>query len=212
MGKFHREDPLLSELRKKSIENKIPIVSDDAGSLLELASFIYEPDNILEIGCGIGYSTYYILGKASSTGRKVSYTGIDLNKERLIQASGFINEYCRESISKNIINIKFLAENALKVIPEFDVKFDFVFIDGAKFEYPGYLKAIIPKLRKGSIVIADNVFYSGKIFKENVSKHDYNSVKGITEYIDLISDKNNFETLFIDAGDGVSFSIFAGSD
>ena len=48
--------------------------------------------------------------------------------------------------------------NALEVIPKLDLIFDLLFLDAAKDEYLKYLKLAENKnLKKGSIVVADNV-------------------------------------------------------
>ena len=95
--------------------------------------------------------------------------GIDLNKERLAIAQEFIKSSFPEKSSGKI---QFYAGNALKIIPALNQKFDMVFIDAAKHEYPQYIKSLLDKLEKNALVIADNIFYDGKIFTENTSKHD----------------------------------------
>ena len=67
-------------------------------------------------------------------------------------------------------------------------KFDLVFIDAAKYEYFKYLMQLQGKLMSGAVVIADNIFYGGRIFQEKIEKHHFNSVMGLREYIEDISD------------------------
>ncbi len=83
-----------------------------------------------------------------------------------------------------------------------------VFIDAAKHEYPQYIKSLLEKLEKNALVIADNIFYDGKIFMENTSKHDTNSIKGIKEYIDFITGSSYFQSHFLDIGDGIAVSFY----
>jgi len=195
------EKNLLDDIRKDAILKKIPIVDEALGRILEVICFLKKPRNVLEIGCGVGYSSYFIIKELKA----YSYTGIDLNKSRLKTAERLI-----KSIFPGI-KCAFLAGNAVKIIPNLEMKFDMVFIDAAKYEYPFYIKKLMDRMNTGAIIIADNILYKGKIFKKNISKHDYNSVAGIREYIKIITDANLFETNFLRIGDGISISIFKGS-
>jgi predicted O-methyltransferase YrrM len=211
----HDEKELLAKLRAEATDKKIPIIDDATGFLLEALCLIKKPENILEVGCGTGYSTYFLIKKLEN---ESNYTGIDLNKERLETAKKFIKMQFNLEINKDnsypdSINrtdrIKFLNGNALKIIPALDQKFDFVFIDAAKYEYPEYIKSLMEgKLSENSIVIADNIFYDDKIFKTQVSKHDQNSVTGLREYIEIITTSDYFENYFLNIGDGIALSFY----
>ncbi len=196
---FLEEKKFLKSLEEKSRMLKIPIISIETGLFLEFAVLIKKPGKLLEIGCGTGFSTYFLVKNL----RKYSgYTGIDLNKERLYSAESFIRKRFQG------IEMKFIPGNALKVIPGLDEKFDLIFIDAAKFEYAGYLEAMQGKLNNGALIIADNIFYNGEIFSQVPLKHDKNSVKGIKEYLKMITTDNSIaSTELIDIGDGLAVSI-----
>jgi predicted O-methyltransferase YrrM len=211
----HDEKELLAKLRAEAIAKKIPIIDDATGFLLEVICLLKKPENILEIGCGIGYSTYFLIKKL---GNKSNYTGIDLNKERLETAQKFIKMQFNLEINKDnsypdSINgtnqIKFLNGNALKIIPTLDQKFDFVFIDAAKYEYPEYIRSLMGgKLSENAAVVADNIFYDDKIFQTQVLKHDQNSVTGLREYIEFITTSGYFENHLLNIGDGIALSFY----
>jgi predicted O-methyltransferase YrrM len=196
------EKELLAKLRLEATSKKIPIIDDETGAVLELICFIKKPKNILEIGCGTGYSSYFIIKNLENG---CSYTGIDLNRERLAIAQEFIESFFTK---KSCGKIQFYAGNALKIIPTLNQRFDMVFIDAAKYEYPQYIKSLLDKLEKNALVIADNVFYDGKIFMENTLKHDGNSIKGIKEYIDFITSSGYFQSHLLDIGDGIAVSLY----
>lgn len=193
-----REKKLLSELIEEALVKKIPIIDITAGRFLELICVLKKPVNILEIGCGTGFSSYFLIKNLGSG----SYTGIDLNRERASKAEEFISSLFPEK------ELSFLSGNALKIIPELKGKFDLIFIDGAKFEYPQYIRALENKLKPGALVVADNIFYGGKIFKARIGKHDLKSVNGIREYIKYIKAHSGFENYFFDVSDGLSVTKF----
>jgi len=192
------EKKLLRGIQKKAALKKIPIIDISVGRFLELICLLNGPKKILEIGCGNGFSSYFLIKNLAEG----FYTGIDLNRERIKEAEKFIS--CKLPGK----NFKFMAGNALKLIPDIKEKFDLVFIDGAKYEYPFYIKAVEIKLNPRALVIADNIFYNNKIFKHKISKHDFKSVNGIKEYINYIRDSDSFRNYFFDISDGISISKF----
>ena len=188
----------LEDLSKVSKENKVPIVDYEVGRLLETLIFLKDPKNILEIGCGEGYSSYFLVKNL----KKANFTAIDLNSKRLLKAEEFIN------LTFPGLDANFYSGNALEIIPKLENKFDFVFIDAAKFEYPYYLDLLMKKLKKNALIIADNIFCDEKIFSCFVKDHDKNSVEGVKKYIKLVQNNKKFDTRFIDLGDGVSISVY----
>ncbi len=176
----------LTGLSKNADLNKMPVIDRITGRFLEIICLLISPKNILEIGCGIGFSSYFLVKNL----KEGYYTGIDLNQDRVKKAEKFIRSQFPEK------KFQFLGGNALKIIPDLKDKFDLVFIDAAKYEYPLYIKAVENKLKSGAIVVADNIFYGDKIFKKEISKHDLKSVNGIKEYISYVTNSREFQQLF----------------
>lgn len=198
INSYLNENKILDDISKKAKKEKIPVIDRNTGRFLELTCLLSAPRNILEIGCGIGFSSYFLI-KNLINGK---YTGIDLNSGRLERAENFIkNNFPGKKCA-------FIGGNALKLIPELDDGYDMVFIDGAKLEYPLYIRTVEPKLKKGSLVIADNIFYRNKIFNKKINTHDLNSVTGIRNYIEYITGKPCFESYFFNVGDGISVTKY----
>jgi predicted O-methyltransferase YrrM len=55
-----------------------------------------------------------------------------------------------------------ITGDALETLASLEGEFDFLFIDAAKEQYLGYLKIMEPKLKPGSVVVADNVIKLGR--------------------------------------------------
>jgi predicted O-methyltransferase YrrM len=211
------EAEFLANTRENAQIRKIPVLDYSAGRFMEALCFLIKPEKMVEIGCGIGYSTYFLLkhftemtgkSKAEAGDCRYTYTGIDLNKKRLEEAREFIKGAFPQLYASGHVKISFISGNAIKMVPKLNEKYDFVFIDAAKFEYPQYLAAVEPKLQKGAIIVADNIFYSGKIFKGQISAHDKNSVNGLKEFIGNIQSGDKYSTKFYDISDGISVSIY----
>ena len=221
---FLGEKNRVEKLMQQSEQRKIPVITMETAAVLEAICFVYRPVNIIEIGCGTGFSTYFIVKhflqlKKGSLPQNLPdlksgilrYTGIDLNRQRLSEARDYINglfSRITKEDEKDGIEIDFICGNAIKIIPELKGGFDMVFIDAAKMEYPDYLTALETKMSEGCIVIADNIFYSSKVFNDFISEHDKNSVNGIRRYIKKITDGNYFSTVFINTGDGIALSVY----
>jgi len=221
---FLREKNRIEKLMQQSAQRKIPVIAMETAAVLEAICFAYRPVNIIEIGCGTGFSTYFIVrhffyckkgnlpqNSPGLPAGMLRYTGIDLNRQRLSEARDYIKglfSLKTKETKEDGFEIDFICGNAIKIIPELKGGFDMVFIDAAKMEYPDYLAALLPKMAEGCIVIADNIFYSSKVFNDFISEHDKNSVCGIRRYIKKITDGNYFSTVFINAGDGIALSVY----
>ena len=126
------------------------------GRILSIISKLIHPKNILEIGTYTGYSALCL---AEGMKKKGLLHTIDINEElhdiqrKYFDRSGFGNQIIQHT------------GNALDIIPEIDLTFDLVFIDADKRNYCNYLELLIPKLKSGSVILSDNVLWSGKVLK-----------------------------------------------
>src|SRR3989344_770573 len=114
------------------------------------------PQRILEIGTLVGYSAI-LMAKHLSKGAVI--TTIEIDKQMAGAARKNIKEAGFEE------KIELIVGDARREIKKLKGEFDVLFLDAAKEQYLGYLKLAEPFLRKGAIVVADNV----KIFKEDMA-------------------------------------------
>jgi len=193
---------LIESFQKQASDKKIPVIGKNTGYFLAFLVKIINPANILEIGCGNGFSSYFIL---KNMAKGSSYTGIDMNRQRLEQA--------RKLIGKNFPGKthSFLCGNALKLIPGLSTSFDLVFIDAAKFEYPLYLDSVKEKIKEGSIIVADDIFCRDNIFSSKPSRHFANSAEGLRIYLESTGPGTGFDTTMLDIDDGLAVSIYRGA-
>ncbi len=88
-----------------------------------------------------------------------------------------------------------LQGDALKTLPTLDGEFDFIFIDALKSDYFKYLKAIEPRLKRGAVIVADNVIASAR---------------AMPDYLEYVQTNPNYETVIIRASeekhDGMAIS------
>jgi predicted O-methyltransferase YrrM len=103
----------------------------------------------LEIGTATGYGAMLMGMGFERTGGRL--TCVDPDPEMVVTA--------RDNIRKMRLQktVSIVRGDALKVVPKLPGKFDFVFIDAFKEDYLKYFQAVVPKLKRKSIIVADNV-------------------------------------------------------
>jgi len=193
-----KEPQILQELTKETWQRVLnPRMLSGAfqGRILSMISKIIHPKDILEIGTYTGYSAICI---AEGISNEATIDTIDKNEElediqnRYFKKSGF-----RDQIKQHI-------GNALEIIPTLDKKFDLVFIDADKSNYCNYFNLVIGKMKKGGIILSDNVLWSGKVV-EKLDKKDIDT-KALLEYNRLLNSDPRVETVLLPIRDGLSIS------
>jgi len=193
-----KEPQILQELTKETWQRVLnPRMLSGAfqGRILSMISKIINPKDILEIGTYTGYSAICI---AEGISNEATIDTIDKNEElediqnRYFKKSGF-----RDQIKQHI-------GNALEIIPTLDKKFDLVFIDADKSNYCNYFNLVIGKMKKGGIILSDNVLWSGKVVKK-LDKKDIDT-KALLEYNRLLNSDPRVETVLLPIRDGLSIS------
>jgi len=188
------EDPVLEDLyRQTHIRFVNPNMTSGhlQGKFLEMISKMINPENILEIGTFTGYSAI-CLSKGLKPGGKL-FT-IEINDE----LNSFAHSYFQKA--KVETSITQLTGNALEIIPDFNLMFDLVFIDGDKREYCEYYKLIIDKVKPGGFIIADNVLWGGKAIENDTSDPQ---TKGVIDFNEMIREQKNIENVMIPVRDGL---------
>ena len=94
--------------------------------------------------------------------------------------------------------------NALDVIPEINMTFDLVFIDADKKNYPNYLEIILTKLKSGSVILSDNVLWTGKVI-EPLVKGDLDT-EALLRFNNMVNDHPKLETVLLPIRDGLTIT------
>jgi predicted O-methyltransferase YrrM len=151
-----------------------------------------KPSRVLEIGTYTGYSAIS-MARGLSNGAELHT--IEINDEVLETAKLFVAKANLSSI------IQFHLGDALDVISKIQGFFDLVLIDGDKRQYPQYLNAVIPRIKVGGIIIADNVLWSGKVLLE---KPDDSYTKGVMEFNEMVSANKKLDKVVLPLRDGLT--------
>jgi len=165
------------------------------GRVLSLLSKIINPKYILEIGTYTGYSALCLAEGLQKDGELHT---IDVNAElEQIQRSYFDRSNYGAQIFQHI-------GNALDIIPELNITFDLIFIDAEKKYYDYYLEKVLPKTKSGSVILSDNVLWSGKVI-EPLNPKDI-ATKVLIDYNKKLSQHPLLETVLLPIRDGLTLS------
>lgn len=165
------------------------------GRVLSMLSKIIHPKNILEIGTYTGYSALCLAEGMQKEGQLHT---IDINEElKDIQRSYFDKSGYGNQMIQHIGDAK-------KVIPTLQLTFDLVFIDAEKKEYPDYFELVLNKTKSGSIILSDNVLWSGKVV-EPLNKKD-KVTPMLLDYNKRLKEDSRVETVLLPIRDGLTLS------
>ena len=188
-------------IKKYAVENNVPIIRDETRDFLRLIINIKNVENILEIGTAIAYSTL-VMHKANA---KANIFTIENYNKRIRDAKNNIAKYFNED------KITLIEEDAGVYLKECTKNefFDLVFLDAAKGQYINWLSDIKRVMKKGGILIADNIFKDGEILESKflIKKRDRTIHKRMRDFLYQIKHDENFITYIYNLGDGVSISI-----
>ncbi len=180
-------DTHLYELMPRMLSGKVQ------GRLLALVSKILQPINILEIGTYTGYSALCLAEGLKKDGQLHT---IDINEELKEQNK---KKFKESPFGKNIVQH---IGDATAIIPTLEVEFDLVFIDADKSNYLVYYDLLIDKLKSGSVILADNVLWSGKVLQPKGNKQDKDT-EALKEFNDKIQKDSRVENVLLSVRDGL---------
>ena len=188
------DDVLLNEVLHFTIQNHphAHMVSGHLqGAFLQMISYMLQPSRILEIGTFTGFSALCLAKGLKKEGQLHT---IELRKEDAAKAKGFFD---RSEWKENII---LHIGEALPIIDEIDETWDLVFIDADKVSYSNYFNRVLPKVRKGGFILADNVLFHGQVLEEEIKGK---SALAIQAFNDIVLQSTEVEKVMLPLRDGL---------
>lgn len=187
------------------INDKVPCIEKDTARFLYFLSSLIMPEYVLEIGYGSGYSSWVIYLGAKDSIKKIY--SFEHEAKRYMKGIKFIN---RKDIPIEIINKDFSLENLKKLTEENKLsEFDLIFVDGTKREYPLYFKESIYFLKKGGLILFDNILFNGNLLRLSSMEKGKNvdGAKILKNFLDIVSETNEILPFFLPFGDGILMGI-----
>ena len=200
----------LDNLEAEANRDNVPIIRKSMQRFLKLMLELKKPKNILEVGTAVGFSAILMAQYSQSD---CHITTIEKYEKRIPVAkdnflkSGF-NDKIRlsEGDAKDILNELLENENG---DDKFAGKYDMIFMDAAKGQYINFLPNAVKLLKKGGVLITDNVLQDDTVIqsKFTVVRRDRTIHKRMREYIRALMQSDELTTDILQLGDGISVSV-----
>lgn len=188
-------DKTLKEMEEVAEREGIPIVGPQVGTLLTILARLAGANRILELGTAIGYSTTWLARALSSeVGRVVT---IESNPATAKRAQRYLS---KAGVADKV---SVMIGNAVDILPTLKDKFDLIFVDINKEDYPAVLPYCIDLLKDKGLLVTDNVLWGGMVASDDNST----TTQAIREYNRLLSQDPRMITSIVPLRDGVSISI-----
>ncbi len=163
------------------------------GSILKMICRMVQPRRVLELGTFTGYSALCFAEVMPDDG-----------EVHTLEIDDEVEDFAREhfDISPHGHKIKMLIGDALDTIKGLTETYDLVFIDANKRDYVRYYEAVLPLVRDGGIILADNTLWDGKVVTEPDS-HDPQTV-GIISFNKHVACDSRVEKVILPLRDGLT--------
>lgn len=186
----------ITALESYAKENNVPIMKKDSIEYIKKIMKLTNTKNILEIGTAIGYSAISL----ALADEKLKITTIEIDKERFIEAIDNVKSF---ELTKQI---DLVFNDALNL--NLTEKYDMIIIDAAKGKNEVFFEKFKYNLKPLGIIITDNIGFHGLVGKsEEISSKNLRSlVSKIESYVKFLEENEEYETSFIEVGDGLAIS------
>lgn len=189
----------LLEMEQFAKENDVPISQPESIRMIEIFIKMMNAKKILEVGAAIGYSSIRM-----SLANDADITTIELSDE--------MAKIAKENIEKAKLGkkIKLICGDAKEVLPELegDGNYDMIFVDAAKGQYMEFFPHCMRLLRRGGVLISDNVLYKGMTATDElVVRRKITIVRRLRAYLEMLNESKELSTAILPIGDGVAISF-----
>lgn len=190
----------LDKLEKEAIDGDVPIIRKDTQSLLKFLLALMHPVNILEVGTATGFSAL-LMAEYSDDG--CSITTIEKYEKRIPVAKEHFSSFDKGK------KITLLEGDAADILKELSEGYDFVFMDAAKGQYENFLPEVMRVLKKGGLLVTDNVLQDGDIVQSRfaVTRRNRTIHARMRDYIYNITHRDDLQTVILNTGDGMTLSV-----
>jgi caffeoyl-CoA O-methyltransferase len=170
-------------------------IGDDQAVLMEIIARAMGARRALEVGTFTGYSALAVARGMGPEGRLLC---CDVSEEW----TAIAQEYWERAGVANRIELRLgPAIDTLRSLPV-EEEFDLAFVDADKTGYVAYYEEIVPRLRRGGLLLADNTLQGGRVLDADA---DDESTVAIRSFNDRVAGDDRMRVVLLPIGDGVSF-------
>lgn len=200
-------DEVYEELAAENVADGVPVVGPEVGGTLRLLARLVRPRRAFEFGSGRGYSAYWIAPVIPADGELVLTDFDESNVEvarEYFDRGGFADR------------TRFEVGDALDIYEGSDGKWEFVLLDNLEEEYLDTWQLVKDDVPSGGVVCADNVM-AGPAVQEDLALAALegepnwdamdDTTRGVVDYLQAAREDEEFETMLLPVGEGLSVSV-----
>ncbi len=187
----------LGKIEKEANENEVPIIPHETVVFMQFLLGQIKPKQILEIGTALGFSSSLM---AQYVGEDGHVTTIDRFDVMIRKAK---KTYQRLELEDKVT---LLEGQAADILPELTGPYDFIFMDSAKSKYIEFLPECLRLLKKGGVLMVDDVFQGGTVLDpiEEVPRNRRTIHRKLKRFLDVINTHPDLTTSLVPLGDGIA--------
>jgi len=194
INSLHRNPSILNTIESIARERGIPIVGPLVGRMLFILASCIRAKRILEIGTAIGYSAVWLGFAVKRHKGKVITIEIDSSRAEEARSNVYsagLSEY-----------VEVIVGDARDVIPTLTGRFDMVFIDDSKENYPLYFELCYPRLRKNGLIVADNALWKGEVINSSSKQGE-----SIARFNSMLISSSELGSIILPIRDGIAIGL-----
>ena len=186
----------LGKLEEEAHVAEVPVIPHETVVFLKFLLGQLQPERILEIGAAIGFSSSVM---ATTIGENAHVTPIDRFDVMIEKAK---ENYERLGLTDKVT---LLEGQAADILPELSGPYDFIFMDSAKSKYIEFLPECLRLLRKGGVLMVDDIFQGGTILlpDEEIPRGKRAIHRKLNEFLRVVMDHPDLTSTILPLGDGV---------
>ena len=203
LGKYRETPPAyIVELERQALADEVPVIRRGTRDVLRFLLRTGRPAQVLEVGTAIGYSALCMKEYLPETSR---ITTIEKVEMRLVEARKNLKKFDSEG---RITLLEGDAADVLRGLVEQGKSYDFIFMDAAKGQYLNFLPDVLELLSEGGTLVSDNILHEGDVLESRyaVTRRDRTIHGRMREYLQVLMDTEELETICLSIGDGMTIS------
>ena len=163
------------------------------GRVLKMLIRMVKPLKVLELGTYSGYATLCLAEGLGEGAELHTFEIFDENED-------FLRQWIGGSAYKDRIHLH--IGDALQLVPQMEGKWDFAYIDADKREYVAYYEMLLPLMRPGGFIVADNTLWYGRVLAE--ARESDVQTRGLQAFNDLVAADCRVEKVILPLRDGLT--------
>ncbi|MCR5435370.1 MAG: class I SAM-dependent methyltransferase [Bacteroidaceae bacterium] len=164
------------------------------GRLLKMFVRMIRPRFVLELGTFSGYSALCMAEGLEGDAQLHTFEVFDEQED-------FIRKWFQGSPYAERLHLH--IGDALELVPKMDVQWDLAFVDADKRQYIDYYEMLLPRMRKGGFILADNTLWYGHVLEDRQKESDLQT-RGIMEFNEKVAADNRVEKVILPIRDGLT--------